>query len=1605
MRAGINSTGTTGLERPTPNRAESPSWVDGGPLEVDSTAPQTLPEALLRAARSAADIVTIDASGAASQTSYAQFLIQARKVAGALRAARIGVGDKILLQLDDPGRFLPSLWGCLLIGATPAPFAVAPTLEAGQIASERLTRVWNLMGRPALLTDSAQSGALRRWGDRQPQSPRTLIYEDLAVAGPIERDHAPGGDDAALLLFTSGSSGVPKGVSLSHRNLLAMAAGTAAANSLGSKDVTLNWLKLDHVGAIAFLHVLPVFLASCQVHVATPYILEAPLRWLDLLARHRVSVSWAPNFAFDLINQRLEKTDSAGWDLSRVRMLVSAGEPIRPSVLNRFWRRLAAFGLSPRAICPAFGMTECASGITWSHSLDLSQISPSAQTVDLGLPIPGAALRVVDALGHVVPMGEIGRLQIRGPSLAQGYLDEEGLAPVTDSDGWFSTGDLGRLRAGQLQITGREKHVIIVRGVHYSGDEIERAAERVEGVVPGQTVACETSLPASGEPGLAVFYVTGDSALGTRIADEVRRAVRERVGAAPNVVVPLRADQLPKTSIGKIDRQALKRQFEAGELLPRANSALDHSAHSTPTSNRPAPDAQHLGESIALIWRRLLARDEVGLDDHFFDLGGDSVLLVEMQQELASRLQVDISVVDLLGCATIRGICEHVRSPSGAPKSSEVDAHRRARVEWTAATGAESANPLSSAIAVIGMACRAPGARNPVELWRNLSSGVESIDTLSETELLRNGVSIEERTSQGFVNRVGWLNAVENFDAEFFGFSAAEAARLDPQHRQFLECAYEALEDAALRPRAAEQRVGVFAASGVNLYERQIGAQPDLAGSFEQSLVAGAVDFLATRVSYKLDLRGPSLTVQTACSSSLVCVHLACQSLQAQECDVALAGGVSLWTLERRGYRHRPGELTSPTGRCRAFSADADGMIFSNGTGVVVLKPLGRALADRDPIYAVIRGSAVNNDGGNKASFMATGAQGQADVIAAALHRAQVRPEDIGYVECHGTGTVLGDAVEYSGLTKVFGAAAARRSPRWVGSVKNNIGHLGVACGVVGLIKTVLAVQHGQLPPVLHFERPNPHLDFARGPFQVNRSLEPWPQQGVRRAGVSSFGLGGTNAHVIIESAPESIVAQPPEATPELLLISARSAAGLQAACGRLRTQLRTEQNLALVDVAHTLALGRREFAFRRSIVTSDTESACRQLGRPESHPSPARASSYSMVLGPDADLTEVQWQTLLAGDPKVRAAYSEACETAGGLADAAAAVKMPVDNLPAEFFAFARAYAMGSRVFECAGRPAQVLGLGLGKHAMAALTGALPLRQSVLEVLREIGAVREIQGDDATSQWLGTSAAPTTMQPSAPSPVFQPGESADAVSAGLAFLAAAEEPVVVLDARLRIASQPSMAARSEPKLIFLQSPAAATADAVALLRAMCGSLWERGISLDWAKLSGERRARKLHLPTYPFAPQRHWIERPTVVDGEKRSRATGRETPASGPTVRANRGRLWTNRASGWLVQALRQQPTEAQAPFLKDQVRLLLREMLRLPPEAAIDQDCGFLELGLTSLDALELVGVLESALDIALPATLLLEHPTLRKLSAHFLETESAPFSVSRSEEVPG
>jgi amino acid adenylation domain-containing protein len=973
----------------------------------------------------------------------------------------------------------------------------------------------------------------------------------------VNPDMKPQVTDLAYVIYTSGSTGKPKGVAIEHLSSIqlihwahqvfdsAQLGGVLASTSI-CFDLSIFelFVPLSQGGSVI------VVKDALQLQETNETLLPMTL------------LNTVPSAATALLN--------ADAIPNSVQVINLAGEPLKKDLVQALYKATSA-----QHIYNLYGPSE---DTTYSTFTCVAQDSPEAPTI--GKPIANTRIYILDAQHQPQPPGIPGELGIAGYGLARGYLNRPKLTAEKfieielfgKTERIYKTGDLARwLPDGNLEYMGRIDSQVKLRGFRIELGEIEAVLNQHEAVNEAVVILSEAD-----DNKQLVAYLTTDAESNGLIM-ELKDWLKARL---PDYMIPSHLTvlaQLPLTPNGKIDRKAL--------------SQLSANSYQLLEGDFVAPSTRE-EKLLAGIWAEVLGLERVGIHNNFFDLGGHSLLLIRVQAKLSALFDQKISVVELFEYPTIHSLAQPLSKKQIQPSIQNRADNRRA------------GQPSSSDIAIIGMSGRFPGAATIDEFWQNIRDGVESISFFSDEELIASCTEAATLKQPNYVKASGVLSDIELFDANFFDISPREAQITDPQHRLFLECAWESLESAGYALQAGNQIIGVYAGVSMNTYlVNNLYSNSDALEDSYSLLIGNDKDFLPTRVSYKLNLRGPSITVQTACSTSLVAVHLACQSLLNGECDMALAGGVSISLPQKTGYWYQEGMINSPDGHCRAFDANAKGTVGGNGVGVVVLKRLEQALADGDPVHAVIKGSAVNNDGFLKVGYTAPSVEGQTAVISEAQAIAGIDTETISYIEAHGTGTELGDPIEITALTKAFRASTEKKGFCAIGSLKTNIGHTDAAAGVAGLIKTVLALKHQLLPPSLHFEQPNPQIDFANSPFYVNRTLSEWKSNGIpRRAGVSSFGIGGTNAHVILEEAP-ALESSEPSRPWQLLVLSAKTPSALDTMTTNLANYLAQHPDINLADVAYTLHCGRQRFKLRRMLVCQKTQEAMTALrtGNPES--------------------------------------------------------------------------------------------------------------------------------------------------------------------------------------------------------------------------------------------------------------------------------------------------------------------------------------------------------------------------------------------------------------------
>ncbi|MGD7154321.1 non-ribosomal peptide synthase/polyketide synthase, partial [Ralstonia pseudosolanacearum] len=1165
-----------------------------------------------------------------SRMTYAELRDAARRVAVHLLGNGCGQDDPVLLIFNPGLDYICALFGCLYAGAIPVP--AYPPAHARRL--ERLQAVAVDAGARFALTVSEE---LSRIASFETQQGKRLPVERWLAIDRADSDAGdwtdPGldGSRIAFLQYTSGSTGAPKGVMVTHRNLFANVAAMTAEGRMGRDEVMVYWLPPYHDFGLIGGILQPLVLGCTVVLMRPAAFLLNPYRWLKAITDYRATVAGAPNFAFDLCVRSITSAQRATLDLSSLRVLASGAEPVRPGTLEKFTAAFAPHGFNPAAWFAAYGMAEATLLIAFGWAIRFQgqprclpfsrsalqkgmavAADDEADRIALashGSALTGHRLAIVDpeTLRRCEP-GRVGEIWVSGPSVAQGYWrrDEDSrrsfageMAEPADGERYLRTGDLGFLHAGELYICGRLKDLIILNGLNIYPQDVELAAFESHARLR--------------ENGTIAFAVDRDDTEQLVIVQELEfrqpvepgmfecmaSAVSMNVGVTPDVIVLVKAGAIPRTSSGKIRRQQCRADFLADRLPAMARWDRPVLAASpvlvAPGAPVPAAAAREpVAVSAAVVEARLRAElaARLGLDAEAIDreqpfafYGLDSMSAVQLAEALSVWMRVTVAPVVFWEHPNIARLAGFLAELSAAGQGDRHPAE---------AAPAAPVQAADAPIAVIGLGCRFPGADDADAFWDALAGQVDAIGAVPQARRAAGTFDEPRAEVPSQVRLGGFLDRVDAFDAAFFSISPLEAARMDPQQRLALEVAWQALEDAGIAASGlAGSTTGVFIGISTHDYENL----QDRAGSelSVYSATGNAGSIVANRLSYCLDLRGPSLAIDTACSSSLVAVHAACQSLRDGESTLALAGGVNLVLSTLSSEPFARAGMLSPDGRCKAFDASANGYVRGEGCGVVVLKRLSDALRDGDPVRAVILGSAVMQDGrGN--GLIAPNGSAQAAVVRQALARARLRPEQIGYIEAHGTGTALGDPIELNALKSVF-AHAPEAGRCAVGSVKTNIGHLEAAAGVASLIKVVLALEHETLPANLHYREPNPHCALDGSALSIVSRSQPWPgNAGRRHAGISSFGFGGTLAHMIVAQAPPAATAHGAQWPWHLLSLSAKTAPALEAMTEAVAGQLRDLPDGALADAAYTHQAGRSAFAWRRMLVARDREDAAEAL-------------------------------------------------------------------------------------------------------------------------------------------------------------------------------------------------------------------------------------------------------------------------------------------------------------------------------------------------------------------------------------------------------------------------
>lgn len=1081
------------------------------------------------------------------ELTYAQLNKHANRLAHYLIEKGVQPADVVAYSLERSFELMIAIYAIHKAGATYLPFDThAPTDRLLSIVED---------AEPKFVLTKEESD------EHLPDKGLERIYLDTIIEQPLHNDVSNpvvdvNSNNLAYILYTSGSTGKPKGVMIKHLSVMNKIGWMQYKYPTDSSDALV--LKTPVTFDVSVWELFWWFFNGSRLILLPPGGEKQPETIIaEVEAKQATVIIFVPSMFTSFVTylEAMEET----LRLRSLKLIIQIGEALNPQLVRDF-NEIRTAEFNPLML-NTYGPTEATVAVSYYDC----PYSGEVEKIYIGRPIFNTQLYVVNKNYKIQPVGVPGELLITGENLSPGYLNRPELnadrfIEITDINGnkerAYRTGDLSFIVAnGELDFIGRLDNQVKVRGYRIELGEIESRIMEYPQVTNCAVLVYEADGP---NPQLVGYITVSDE------NPEVIASIKSfLVDKLPDYMIPAHfvvLPEMPLTTSGKINRK----------LLPEPEIYKEEA------TEIPLNDLQ---EDLIKVYKRVLKTDNIGLRSNFFDLGGTSLTAPLIVIELKKSFGITIKTLDIFEYPTIEAISKYISDKTGQASISS---------QGKKLTNKNKQKNFND-IAVIGMAGYFPGANNLDEFWDVIVKGKVKISRFTREELEAKGVAKELLDNPDYVYANGIIDRGEMFDASFFGVTPREADFMDPQHRLFLEVCYQALEDAGYPAGDDPLNVGVFAGAGMSNYLLRALMQHPAAlrdlGEF-QTMISSDKDFLTTRVSYKLNLTGPSYDVQTACSTSLVAVHNACQNLINGECDMALTGGAYVHAPRGMGYMYKSGGILSPTGNCKPFDQNADGTILGEGAGVILLKRLDDAIRDNDNIQAVIKATAINNDGSNKVGYMAPSVEGQAGAIQKAVEKAAIEPESISFVETHGTGTKLGDPIEIAALNKVFTSSQKHCA---LGAVKANIGHLDAAAGIAGLIKTILSIKNKTIPPLAGFSGYNPELGIDSTPFYAPSEAQEWQiTNSPRRGVVSSFGIGGTNAHCIVEEY-STTRKQHNEDGVKLLPLSAKSAVSLSAQLDIVSEYI-NKNNPNLTDVAYTLQKGRNVFRNRAMLFGCNNE-------------------------------------------------------------------------------------------------------------------------------------------------------------------------------------------------------------------------------------------------------------------------------------------------------------------------------------------------------------------------------------------------------------------------------
>jgi amino acid adenylation domain-containing protein len=1236
---------------------------------------------------------------------YRELHAETDRVAALLQSKGVKAGDLVGLCIERSLNLPVAVLAIIKAGAAYVPFDPA-------YPDERINFMIRQSGIQFAIVQRDLAGVF------QNTTVKLLFTDDSGTVGDF-KPIPSGADNLTYVLFTSGSTGQPKGVAMKQRALMNLVQWQKKVEGLGAPERTLQFAPISF--DVSFQELFTTWSAGGTLVMISDEMRLNAIRLLEFIRDKNIQRLFLP---FIALQHLAEVAVNGKIYPPNLKQIITAGEQLQiTSHIREFFNQLKDCRLHNH-----YGPTE--THVVTAHTLSDDPTNWPALP-PIGTPVDNTHVYLLDEKMQPVADDTEGLLWVTGEALAQGYINapeltaERFITNPFDSTGKtvsYKTGDLAKyLSNGDIEYLGRADTQVKVRGYRIELGEVEVALAETDGV---SQVAVTVREVRPGDKRLIAYTVAAAGKKPTVATMRAHLAARLPEYMMPSAFVMM--DELPRTPSGKIDRRALPKP---GTTRPDTGTPY----------REPSNESE---KQLAFIWSDLLMIDKVGTDDNFFELGGNSLLALQSIAKMRQQHGVDIPVVKLYQFPTVRGLLASLLD-TGTGSAGAIDSARERKFGFSASGHSKR---VEDGIAIIGMSGRFPGADDIGTFWNNLLEGKETT-TFFNDQLLDSSLDKSITSDPTYVKARGVLKDATRFDAGFFGVNPKLASLMDPQQRVFLEVCWEALEYAGYNP-SYKGLIGVYAGMGNNTYYANNvihhKGEVEKAGSF-MVMVANEKDYIATRVSHFMNLKGPGLSIHTACSTSLTAVSMACRDLWDNRCDMAIAGGIAITSPVNSGHLYQDGGMFSSDGHTRPFDSAASGTVFSDGAGAVILKRYNDAVRDGDTIYAVIRGVGVNNDGSDKSSFTAPSVEGQAVAIAMAQADAGVSPESISYVEAHGTATPLGDPIEVEALTQAFGDSGKQFC--LLGSVKSNFGHLTAAAGVVGLIKTVLALHHKIIPGTLHYSKANSSINFSDSPFYVSANNVEWKQNSFpRRAGVSSFGVGGTNVHVVLEEAPVQSLSGPARSV-SLIPVSAKNSERLDEAVGNLASYLENNSSTSIADTAYTLQTGRSSFGHRKFVIASSASEAVELLKNPNPVKSASRelkspASGVAFMFPGQGSQYVGMGANLYRDDIIFKEAVDRCAElfethlgydirqilypTKGNETQAAAELQQTSNTQPA---LFTIGYALAKLWMSWGIYPQALAGHSIGEFAAACIAGVMSLEDAIMLVAHRGRMMQEQPG------------------------------------------------------------------------------------------------------------------------------------------------------------------------------------------------------------------------------------------------------------------------------------